>query len=197
MPIASACGSIPVTQILSPLGEEVVETHTHRVAARTSLPTETFKQLRHAVLTSLDIADNAENPSDYEDGGLETQENIALESCPSAKEVGKSVFEVSSTLLCVQPVCLQRKLRHSPAAAAIPPRGRMPAARQKGAQPAAGAMHAALPPSEALANSKRQTGQLLKLHSSSTGLHCYSFCLSFTMAVCCLHVSCLPHRPYA
>lgn len=126
-------------------------------AARTSLPTETFKQLRHAVLTSLDIADNAENPSDYEDGGLETQENIALESCPSAKEVGKSVFEVSSTLFCVQPACLQRTLWYSPAAASISLRGCMLAARQNPGQPAAGAMHTALPPLEALAHSKRPT----------------------------------------
>ncbi|EFN51929.1 hypothetical protein CHLNCDRAFT_139580 [Chlorella variabilis] len=62
-------------------------------AARPSLPTETFKQLRHAVLTSLDIADNAEHTVDYEDGSAEVQEDILLESCPSAKEVGKSVFE--------------------------------------------------------------------------------------------------------
>jgi hypothetical protein len=61
---------------------------------RPSLPTETFKQLRHAVLTSLDIADNVEHTVDYEDGGAELQEDIPLESQPSAKEVGKSVFEV-------------------------------------------------------------------------------------------------------
>ncbi len=62
--------------------------------SRASLPTETFQQLRQAVLTSLDIADNAEHTIDYEDGGSEVQEDILLESCPSVKEVGKSVFEV-------------------------------------------------------------------------------------------------------
>lgn len=68
---------------------------------RASLPTETFQQLRQAVLTSLDIADNAEHTIDYEDGGSEVQEDILLESCPSVKEVGKSVFEVrASWLLC-------------------------------------------------------------------------------------------------
>lgn len=60
---------------------------------RASLPTETFQQLRQAVLTSLDITDNAEHTIDYEDGGSEVQEDILLESCPSVKEVGKSVFE--------------------------------------------------------------------------------------------------------
>lgn len=63
-------------------------------SARPSLPTETFKQLRHAVLTSLDIADNVEHTIDYEDGGGQLQQDIPLESQPSAKEVGKSVFEV-------------------------------------------------------------------------------------------------------
>lgn len=69
---------------------------------RASLPTETFQQLRQAVLTSLDIADNAEHTIDYEDGGAELQEDILLESCPSVKEVGKSVFEVRlpARLLC-------------------------------------------------------------------------------------------------
>lgn len=68
---------------------------------RASLPTETFQQLRQAVLTSLDITDNAEHTIDYEDGGSEVQEDILLESCPSVKEVGKSVFEVrASWLLC-------------------------------------------------------------------------------------------------
>lgn len=61
---------------------------------RASLPTETFQQLRQAVLTSLDIADNAEHTVDYEEGGAELQEDWLLESCPSVKEVGKSVFEV-------------------------------------------------------------------------------------------------------
>lgn len=63
---------------------------------RPSLPTDTFQQLRQAVLSSLDIADNAEHTVDYEDGGLEEGEGIALESCPSVKEVGKSVFEVGA-----------------------------------------------------------------------------------------------------
>lgn len=60
------------------------------------LPKETFQQLRQAaaVLTSLDLADNAEHTVDYEDGSAELAEDILLESCPSAKEVGKSVFEV-------------------------------------------------------------------------------------------------------
>ncbi len=60
------------------------------------LPKETFQQLRQAaaVLTSLDLADNAEHTVDYEDGAAELAEDILLESQPSAKEVGKSVFEV-------------------------------------------------------------------------------------------------------
>lgn len=57
------------------------------------LPKETFKQLRQAVLSSLDLTDNAEHTVDYEDGSAELAEDILLESCPSAKEVGKSVFE--------------------------------------------------------------------------------------------------------
>ncbi|PSC71249.1 Mg2+ transporter [Micractinium conductrix] len=57
------------------------------------IPKETFQQLRQAVLTSLDLTDNAEHTVDYEDGSAELQEDIWLESCPSAKEVGKSVFE--------------------------------------------------------------------------------------------------------
>ena len=64
---------------------------------RSSLaPKETFQQLRKAVLTSLDFADNVEHTVDYEDGGggAEMQEDILLETGPSAKEVGKSVFEV-------------------------------------------------------------------------------------------------------
>ena len=67
---------------------------------RASLPTETFQQLRQAVLTSLDIADNAEHTVDYEDGGAELREDILLESCPSVKEVGKSVFEVRAWWVC-------------------------------------------------------------------------------------------------
>ncbi|KAL4420840.1 hypothetical protein ABPG75_010496 [Micractinium tetrahymenae] len=58
-----------------------------------AIPKETFQQLRQAVLTSLDLADNAEHTIDYEDGSAELAEDILLESCPSAKEVGKSVFE--------------------------------------------------------------------------------------------------------
>ena len=74
-------------------------------APRSSLaPKETFQQLRKAVLTSLDFADSVEHTVDYEDGGggAEVQEDIPLETGPSAKEVGKSVFEVRRrVLLCI------------------------------------------------------------------------------------------------
>lgn len=63
-------------------------------SAGRGLPKEAFQQLRQAVLTSLDLADNAEHTVDYEDGVAELAEDILLESPPSAKEVGKSVFEV-------------------------------------------------------------------------------------------------------
>ena len=56
---------------------------------------ETFKQLRQAVLSSLDFSDSPEIPQELDDLEYETSwEDIGAESVGSAAAVGKAMYEV-------------------------------------------------------------------------------------------------------
>ena len=57
--------------------------------------TETFQQLRQAVLSSLDFSDNSEQVQDWDDSLYDSTDDVPIEPAGSAAAVGKAVYEVS------------------------------------------------------------------------------------------------------
>lgn len=72
-------------------GEAGWQGHPAKTAAATS---ETFQQLRKAVLSSLDFADNAEQTLDFEDVSDADQFDDISAEAPTAASVGRAVYEV-------------------------------------------------------------------------------------------------------
>lgn len=77
-------------------GQEEAWQQSSPAAKTTSATSETFQQLRKAVLSSLDIADNAEQTHDFDDLSDADQFDVISAEAPTAASVGRAVYEVGA-----------------------------------------------------------------------------------------------------